>query len=180
MRLIVFVPFLAVLGARWIVRLVERSQEDRKASSPGPTVFRYPENVSNIVAIFSVILPVITFLLPDAAVNGLRAQTNIFGISLGCIFLFGWIYLRKYRIEVKNGAIEYGAFWMTRVDLSKVTLICYYKINNGITLKLYSGKKRLAIFEGGVSDFDLFAQKVKAEAPKDVKTETFGEAKFHD
>ncbi|HTV84828.1 MAG TPA: hypothetical protein VME63_05455 [Dyella sp.] len=180
MKLIVLVPFLTVLGARWIVRSIEKSQATRRPPSTTLSVFRYPENVSNIVIVFSVILPLITFFLPDAAINGLRIETDVFGLMLGSIFLFGWIYLRKYRIEVQHGAIEYGAFWTTRVDLSNVTLIRYYKINNGINLKLYNGKRRLAIFEGGVSEFDLLAQKVRAEAPKDVKVEALGEATFHD
>jgi hypothetical protein len=178
MKLIVAAPFLAILCARWIVGAIDRADARRNLASTNSSEFRYSRGVSNVVALFGVLLPTLVFLVPDSAVPGLRLETDLFGLVLGGVFTFSWIYLRKYRIVVNDGLVKYGAFSASCVDLSEVTRISYYWINNGIQLKLFAGKKRLAIFEGGVENFDLFAQRVKMDSPTNVRTEVFGKAKF--
>jgi len=121
----------------------------------------------------------VVFLLPDSAVAGLRFETDVFGLAVGGILAFAWIYLRMYKIKVQDGFLDYGAFFTTRVNLTQVTRIRYHWVNKGIQLKLFANKKRLAIFEGGVVDFDRFAQRVRAESPSNIITEVFGQATFH-
>lgn len=72
----------------------------------------------------------------------------------------------------------YGAFRPRTINLNNVTRIHYYWVNNGISLKLFAGKKRVAIFEGNVEHFDAFAKAVRRRIPKDAVAEAVGQASF--
>lgn len=74
--------------------------------------------------------------------------------------------------------IKYGAFFLTSVDLRKVTSIKYFWVGNGINLKLFDNNKRIAIFEGGVENFDGFAKAVRRRLPDTIHAEAVGKASF--
>ena len=141
-------------------------------------VFQYPRGILKAIFASAVILPLVFFLLPDEAVQDARPLFNFGALVLGGLLLYAWAYLHQYRIVVERGVIKYGAFFLTSVDLRRVTSIKYFWVGNGINLKLFDNNKRIAIFEGGIEDFDAFAKTVRRRLPDTIHAETIGKASF--
>ncbi|RUL69169.1 hypothetical protein [Dyella choica] len=183
MKIIVLVPFLASLLARAIAAKYSRELEGggkvEEAVHGDFRVFKYPKGPVSVIFYMGIVLPALFFFFPDSLVKDARLLFNLFALFVAVIFLGAWAYFYFYRITVGHGFVEHGAFKRSRLDLSLVTYIGYWWVNNGISLKLYAGKKRLAIFEGGISNFDAFAQCIRRQVVGDVKIETVGKAKFY-
>lgn len=141
-------------------------------------IYRGPQGLLGVILFFSIVIPVGAFLLPDSVVLDARSLFNVSGVAVGTLFFWSWLYLKRYKITLNAHALTYGAFRLRTIDLNNVTLIHYHWVNNGISLKLFKGKKRIAIFEGNVEHFDAFAKSVRRRIPKDAIAETVGKASF--
>lgn len=141
-------------------------------------VFRYPPGILKGVFACAVILPLVFLLLPDSAVQDARGMFDVGAVVFGGLLWFAWAYLYRYRIAVMRNEVRYGAFRMASIDLHQVTAIRYFRVGNGIHLKLLSGSRRIGYFEGGIENFDGFAKAVRRRLPADVRTETVGSASF--
>jgi hypothetical protein len=156
--------------------------EEGSSVSPSPDSrsqsFSYPSGIASVMFAAAIVIPVITFLLPDSIVLDVRPLFNLFAIFASVLLFFCWLYFRKYQVTVGNDFIEYGAFKTERVDLRGVTEIRYHWVNNGINLKLFAGAHRIALFEGGIARFDDFAKCVRSRLPNTVTVKTEGRAAF--
>lgn len=141
-------------------------------------VFTYPRGILKGIVAGAIVLPLVFFLLPDAAVQDARDLFNLAAIVFGGLLWLSWIYLYRYRIVVTGNEIRYGAFRMSSIDLNQVTAIEYFRVGNGIHLKLLSGSRRIGYFEGGIEDFDGFAKAIRRRLPNDVRADTVGSASF--
>ena len=141
-------------------------------------IYRGPQGLLGVILFFAVAMPVGAFLLPDSVVLDVRGLFNFAGVAAGALLFFSWLYLRRYKITLVAHALTYGAFRSRTIDLNRVTRIRYHWVNNGISLKLFAGKKRIGIFEGNVEHFDAFAKSVRQRIPKDAIAETVGQATF--
>lgn len=131
-----------------------------------------------MILLFAVAVPVGAFLLPDSVVLDARALFNVSGVAAGALLLWSWLYLRRYKVTLAAHTLTFGAFWPRTINLNDVTRIHYHWVGNGISLKLFAGKKRLAIFEGNIEHFDAFAKAVRRRIPNEAIAETVGEASF--
>ena len=179
-NLIVLTPAVAGIAIRYLVRRRLRSEtlKDAPLNINLVQTFSYPKQNVDIIFVLGIIFPILIFILPNSVVLDVRSLFNLFAILASSLLFFSWAYLRYYRIIVNHDSIEYGAFRMKRVDLSAVTAIKYHWVNNGISLKLFSNGKRVAIFEGGISGFDNFAKCVRSRLSDAVHVETVGRASF--
>jgi hypothetical protein len=179
-NLIVLTPAVAGIVIRYLMRRRLRSEAIADASLNIDIVqtFSYPKQNVDLIFILGIIFPIVIFILPESEVLDVRALFDIFAILVSLLLFFSWAYLRFYKITVNKGSIEYGSFRMSRIYLNEVTEIKYHWVNNGISLKLFSNGKKIALFEGGVSGFDNFARCVRARLPDSVHVETVGIASF--
>jgi hypothetical protein len=141
-------------------------------------VYRGPQGLLGLILFFAIAIPVGLFLLPDSAVQDARPLFNIFAVVAGGLLLWSWVYLKCFKIVLTDGTLTYGAFRPRTIDLNCVTRIRYHRVGNGISLKLFAGKKRVGIFEGSVEHFDAFAKSVRRRIPGDAIAETVGQATF--
>ena len=154
-----------------------RERSDAAPAAEGVRVYRYPQGILWPILLFAFGIPVAFFLLPSDVIEA-GPLTYVVPSALGAVFFWGWAYCKLYRIELESNTIRYGAIWPSSIDLTKVTRISYYRINNGINLKLFSGKHRIGIFEGGIENFDSFAKSVRLRIPSEAVAEAVGEASF--
>jgi hypothetical protein len=143
-----------------------------------PRVFMYPRGIVKAIFASAIFLPLVFILLPDSVVQDARPLFNLGAVLFGAALLFAWAYLYKYKILVTRDEIRYGAFKVASIDLSHVTSIRYFWVDNGINLKLFSKNKRIDLFEGGIENFDAFAKVVRRRLPQDAQVETIGKASF--
>jgi hypothetical protein len=141
-------------------------------------VYRSPQNLLGVILFFVIAMPIGVFLLPDSVVTDGRPLFNIFGGAAGGLLLYAWVYLKLFKITLASHALSYGAFFPRTINLNSVTRIRYHWVNNGISLKLFAGKKRVGIFEGNVEHFDNFAKAVRNRIPEDATAEAVGRASF--
>lgn len=141
-------------------------------------VYRGPQNLLGVILSLAVIIPIGVLFLPDSVVLDVRPLFNFSGTIAGILLFLCWLYLRYYKITLNGPMLTYGAFRLKTIDLRQVTRIHYHWVNDGISLKLYSENKRIAIFEGNVARFDDFAKSVRSRLPKDAIAETVGLASF--
>jgi hypothetical protein len=141
-------------------------------------VYRSPQNLLGVIFFFAIAVPVGVFFLPDSVVMDARTLFNFSGLGAGALLLYCWVYLKRFKIILINHSLIYGAFVPRTIDLNAITRIRYHWVNNGISLKLFSGKKRVGIFEGNVENFDDFAKTVRHRIPKDAVAEAVGRASF--
>lgn len=168
---------VAVASLRaWSAR--NRSSPPSVAAPGDAQIYRGPQGLLGVILFFAVAMPVGAFLLPDSVVLDARTLFNVSGIAAGALCFWSWLYLKRYKITLIDNALTYGAFRPRTIDLNHVTRIHYHWVNNGISLKLFSGKKRVAIFEGNVEHFDAFAKAVRRRIPADAVAEAVGQASF--
>ena len=165
--------FLQIFSKSW--RPAETSDNVRNSSAV-PQSFYYPQGAAGIMFGAAIVIPLVTFFLPDSIVLDVRPMFNFLAICASLLCFFCWFYFRRYKVVVDKDFIEYGAFKTKRVDLRGVTEIRYHWVNNGINLKLFSGEHRIALFEGGIVGFDDFAKCVRARLPSTVIVKTEGRA----
>lgn len=159
-------------------RPVPGSLVTHEGSEPEVQVFQYPRGILKAIFASAILLPLVFFLLPDSAVQDARPLFNLGAVVFGGLLIYAWAYLHQYRVVVGQGFIKYGAFRLSSLDLRKVTAIKYFWVGNGINLKLFDNDKRIAMFEGGIEDFDAFAKAVRRRLPPDIHVETVGKASF--
>lgn len=169
---------IAIFLNRATLRHETFSHSDYSSKADDVQVFRGPQNLLGVILAFAVVIPVGILLLPDSVVLDVRPLFNFLGTAAGVLLFFCWLYLRYYKIMLDGSTLTFGAFRMKTVDLRQVTRIHYHWVNDGISLKLYSGNKRIAIFEGNVARFDDFAKSVRLRLPKGAIAETVGRASF--
>lgn len=177
MRIIAFAPLLAGLLAKMIARLASMKNLEEGALAD-VQVFKYPRRPTGIIFFLSVVIPALIFFFPDSLVKDARPLFDLFSLFVAAIFLFAWAYFYWYEIRVDREFIVYGAFKKKDIKLTAITYIKYHWVNNGVSLKLYSGDRLLAVFEGGLSNFDALAQCIKRRATGCVKSEVVGKARF--
>lgn len=176
-------PLVTALVVRYLVSrrddaMLREVHHEKNEDLKAPQVFAYPRGIVKATFVSAIVLPLVFFLLPDAAVQDARSLFNVGAVILGGLLLFSWVYLYKYRIIVTRNEIRYGAFKTSSIDLSRVTSIKYFWIDNGINLKLFRDNRRIGFFEGGVENFDTFAKAVRKRLPEGVQVETTGKASF--
>lgn len=176
-------PMAPLVGGLVALYLTSRREHSAQGSATEGSeqkvqVFQYPRGILKAIFASAIILPLVFFLLPDEAVQDARPAFNFVAVVLGGLLLYTWAYLHQYRIVVEPGIIKYGAFFLTIVDLRRVTSIKYFWVGNGINLKLFDNNKRIAIFEGGIENFDAFAKAVRRRLPDTIHVEAVGKASF--
>lgn len=176
----VLTPFVVALAAASL-----RAWSARNGASPPPVaaageveIYRGPQGLLGVILFFAVAIPVGAFLLPDSVVLDARSLFNVSGIAAGALCFWSWLYLGRYKITLTDHSLTYGAFRPRTINLNNVTRIHYHWVNNGISLKLFAGKKRIAIFEGNVEHFDAFAKALRKRIPEGAVAEAVGKASF--
>jgi hypothetical protein len=110
--------------------------------------FSYPSGVDSVMFVAALLVPLVTFLLPNSVVLDARPLFNVSAILISAILFWLWFYFKNYKIVVGDNYIESGAFRKRRrVELGSVTEIRYHWVNNGINLKLFDGKNRVAFLK---------------------------------
>jgi hypothetical protein len=177
---------LALLVAGLAVSALVRSRRRTKTSSSGTDalnqnsakVYRSPQNFLGVILFFAIAVPVGVFFLPDSVVMDVRTLFNLSVLGAGALLFYCCVYLKCFKIILVDHSLTYGAFLPRTIDLNAITRIRYHWVNNGISLKLFSGKQRVGIFEGNVENFDDFAKAVRHRIPKDALAEAVGKASF--
>lgn len=141
-------------------------------------IYRPRQDALPLILGFAVFFPLVVLTLPDAVVLDVRPMFDLGGGLASLSLFWSWVYFRRYRIVLIGERLAFGAFFMTPVDLSRVTRVRYHQVNDGVSLKLFAGKTQVAIFENSVAPFDAFAQDVRRRLPPDVIAETVGQARF--
>lgn len=173
-------PLVGVLVARYLTS--RRGHSAQGSATEGGEqkvqIFQYPRRILKAIFASAIIITLALFLLPDTAVQDARPLFNLGAVVLGGLVLYAWAYLHQYRIVVEPDMIKHGAFFLTTVDLRRVRSIKYSWVGNGISLKLFDSNKRIAVFEGGIENFDAFAKAVRRRLPDTIYAETVGKASF--
>lgn len=163
---------IGAIGAGWLdVRHGEETPDHA-------VIYRPRQDALPLILVFAVFFPLVVLALPDAIVLDVRPLFDLMGGLASLLLFWSWVYFRRYRIVLIDERLAFGAFFMTPVDLRRVTRVRYHHVNHGISLKLFAGKTRVAIFENSVVPFDAFARDVRRRLSPDVIAETVGQAKF--
>jgi hypothetical protein len=166
----------ALLAAR--SRRESEFAHDDKPSKLGVRLYRFPQGILGVIIFFAVAVPILVLLLPDSVVTDARPLFNWAAALCGLLLLYGWAYLKLFKITLAEHSVTYGAFFPRTIDLTTVTKIHYHWVNNGRSLRLYSGKKRIGIFEGGIEHFDDLAKSMRLRIPETAVAEAVGRASF--